>query len=59
WRCGNCLGRPLLYASCCQTAHRHLPFYWVEQWLGGFFQPGWLSSLGIEIHLGHAGAICP
>ncbi|KDQ49348.1 hypothetical protein JAAARDRAFT_143578, partial [Jaapia argillacea MUCL 33604] len=59
WHCGDCLSRPLLCASCCRAAHQHLPFHRVEQWLGGLFQPGWLSSLGIKIHLGHGGAICP
>ncbi|KDQ52855.1 hypothetical protein JAAARDRAFT_138003, partial [Jaapia argillacea MUCL 33604] len=53
WRCCDCLGRPLLCSSCCRGSHRHLPFHWVEQWVEEFFQPGWLSSLGIEIHLGH------
>ncbi|KDQ56924.1 hypothetical protein JAAARDRAFT_131973, partial [Jaapia argillacea MUCL 33604] len=59
WRCTNCLGCPLLCASCCRTTHRRLPYHRVEEWKGDSFEPGWLSSVGIEIHLGHLGEICP
>ncbi|KDQ49013.1 hypothetical protein JAAARDRAFT_144073, partial [Jaapia argillacea MUCL 33604] len=58
-RCTDCLGSPLLCGSCCRDWHRHLPYHRVEEWKGEYFQPSWLSSLGIEIHLGHGGNICP
>ncbi|KDQ50180.1 hypothetical protein JAAARDRAFT_89180, partial [Jaapia argillacea MUCL 33604] len=57
--CTDCFAQPLLCSKCCQNRHRHLPYHCVERWMGEFFQPAWLSSLGVEIHLGHQGDICP
>ncbi|KDQ52095.1 hypothetical protein JAAARDRAFT_139298, partial [Jaapia argillacea MUCL 33604] len=57
--CTDCFAWPLLCSKCCRNRHRHLPYHRVERWMGEFFQPGWLSSLGVEIRLGHRGDICP
>ncbi|KDQ52098.1 hypothetical protein JAAARDRAFT_90614, partial [Jaapia argillacea MUCL 33604] len=55
WHCTDCFAQPLLCSKCCWNRHQHLPYHCVECWMGEFFQPAWLSSLSVEIHLGHRG----
>ncbi|KAG1775259.1 hypothetical protein EV702DRAFT_1047112 [Suillus placidus] len=36
-----------------------MPFHWISQWTGGFFEDTSLTKIGLEIHLGHQGKPCP
>ncbi|KAG1844237.1 hypothetical protein F4604DRAFT_1937648 [Suillus subluteus] len=36
-----------------------MPFHWISQWTGGFFEDISLTKIGLEIHLGHQGKPCP
>ena len=59
WNCLDCLGGAYQCSSCCLDRHKWLPFHRVEHWTSSHFQPAWLSQVGIEIHLGHNGNLCP
>src|SRR5882757_4269771 len=59
WRCNECFGRPSYCSSCCKQTHARHPFHRVESWTGSFFQPSWLRHVGVCIHLGHGGGLCP
>ncbi|KIK76887.1 hypothetical protein PAXRUDRAFT_168533, partial [Paxillus rubicundulus Ve08.2h10] len=70
WKCSHCLGdgtykcpdcfrRPLFCTSCCRENHRTHPFHWVEQWTGTHFQESSLRLVGLILHLGHDGGVCP
>ncbi|KAG1721902.1 uncharacterized protein EDB91DRAFT_1256307 [Suillus paluster] len=58
-KCHNCLAEPMFCTKCCQTQHAQLPFHWISQWNGDFFERTALTKLGMEIHLGHGGRSCP
>ncbi|KAG1814166.1 hypothetical protein DFJ58DRAFT_740006 [Suillus subalutaceus] len=36
-----------------------MPFHWISQWTGGFFEDTSLTKIGLEIHLGCQGKPCP
>ncbi|KAG1786115.1 hypothetical protein EV424DRAFT_1340507, partial [Suillus variegatus] len=58
-KCHDCLAEPIFCTRCCQTQHSLLPFHWISQWNGDFFEETTLTKLGVEIHLGHRGQPCP
>ena len=47
YRCSDCFGWPMFCTACCQNEHQRLPFHWIEQWTGSFFEE---SSLTLVIH---------
>ncbi|KAG1866108.1 hypothetical protein F4604DRAFT_1585594 [Suillus subluteus] len=59
YRCHGCMGEPLFCTHCCRTVHSCMPFHWISQWTGGFFEDTSLTKIGLEIHLGHQGKPCP
>ncbi|KAH9170154.1 hypothetical protein EDB89DRAFT_1908022 [Lactarius sanguifluus] len=36
-----------------------LPFHRVQKWTGKYFIPSWLREVGVSLHLGHSGDLCP
>ncbi|KAF8259198.1 hypothetical protein EI94DRAFT_1616974 [Lactarius quietus] len=59
WRCTDCFPAPVLCSQCCQDSHKRLPFHRVQKWTGEYFMPSWLQEVGISLHLGHSGDLCP
>ena len=59
WRCKTCSGGRLLCSECCRNAHMFLPFHRVELWNGRYFEVGALWQIGLKLHLGHEGLVCP
>ena len=59
WRCKTCSGGRLLCSRCCRNAHTFLPFHRVELWNGRYFEVGALWQIGLKLHLGHEGMLCP
>ena len=59
WRCVDCIGSPPRCASCCRDEHTRDPFHRVEVWSGTHYTRGSLRHLGVAIHVGHAGELCP
>ena len=59
FRCNDCFQSPLVCAQCIKDEHACMPFHWVQQWNGRFFQKMELSELGLELNLGHGGRLCP
>ncbi|KAG1859455.1 hypothetical protein C8R48DRAFT_605670, partial [Suillus tomentosus] len=59
YKCHGCFGEPLYCTSYCGTQHQRLPFHWVSQWTGSFFEESCLVKTGIVIWLGHNGKPCP
>ncbi|KAF5325617.1 hypothetical protein D9611_000333 [Ephemerocybe angulata] len=59
FRCLECIGPSYLCTACCESAHHSHPFHRIERWRGSSFEPSWLWSTGVVIHLGHNGAACP
>ena len=58
-RCQEC-SQPAPY---CRThilsAHRHLPYHWIEEWNSNYFERRDLGDIGLVLHLGHRGLSCP
>ncbi|KAH9031510.1 hypothetical protein EDB85DRAFT_1865757, partial [Lactarius pseudohatsudake] len=59
WRCSDCFPALVLCKVCCQKSHRQLPFHRVQKWTGKYFMPSWLREVGVSLHLGHSGDLCP
>ncbi|KAF8260218.1 hypothetical protein EI94DRAFT_1458219, partial [Lactarius quietus] len=59
WRCSDCFPAPVLCRECCQDSHQRLPFHRVQKWTGKYFMPSWLWEIGVNLHLGHSGDVCP
>lgn len=59
WRCSDCFPAPVLCEACCRTSHQRLPFHRVQKWTGEYFMPSWLREVGVCLHLGHSGGLCP
>ncbi|KIK75499.1 hypothetical protein PAXRUDRAFT_172681, partial [Paxillus rubicundulus Ve08.2h10] len=38
YRCLDCFSQPLFCMQCCQQQHYMLPFHWIKQWTGTFFE---------------------
>ncbi|KAG2068917.1 hypothetical protein BDR04DRAFT_1023164 [Suillus decipiens] len=53
------MGEPLFCTHCYRMVHGCMPFHWISQWTGGFFEDTSLTKIGVEIHLGHQGKPCP
>lgn len=59
WRCLDCFADDCRCRTCFSGAHKMLPFHRVQRWTGTHFTNDWLSRIGVQIHLGHAGEPCP
>ncbi|KAI9445919.1 hypothetical protein H4582DRAFT_1786494, partial [Lactarius indigo] len=59
WRCSDCFPALVLCKGCCRKSHRQLPFHRVQKWTGKYFMPSWLWEVGVSLHLGHSGDLCP
>lgn len=59
FRCLDCLYSPLLCLGCCREIHQSHPFHRIEVWKDNHFAPAWLWQLGVQVHLGHGGNVCP
>lgn len=59
YRCGDCAAPPMLCAQCLVTSHASEPFHWAEKWNGSFFEQIDMSTIGLEVCLGHDGLRCP
>ncbi|KAH9015214.1 hypothetical protein EDB84DRAFT_1567796 [Lactarius hengduanensis] len=59
WRCSDCFPALVLCKGCCRNSHRQLPFHRVQKWTGKYFIPSWLREVGVSLHLGHSGDLCP
>ncbi|KAF8235162.1 hypothetical protein L208DRAFT_1183323, partial [Tricholoma matsutake] len=59
WQCCDCWGCPLQCTVCCQEAHQSNPFHQLDDWTGGYFEPVWLSQVGVLLHIGHEVHPCP
>ncbi len=59
WRCTDCFPALVLCKECCRKSHNRLPFHRVQKWTGKYFMPSWLREVGIRLHLGHSGDLCP
>jgi hypothetical protein len=59
YRCQDCFPCAFICRSCCLKNHRNQPFHKIEKWNGKCFIPADLLSLGLVLHLGHQGNICP
>ncbi|KAF8259615.1 hypothetical protein EI94DRAFT_1468206, partial [Lactarius quietus] len=59
WRCSDCFPAPILCRECCRDSHQRLPFHRVQKWTGKYFMPSWLREIGVNLHLGHSGDVCP
>ncbi|KAH9020129.1 hypothetical protein EDB85DRAFT_1872687, partial [Lactarius pseudohatsudake] len=59
WRCSDCFPALVLCKACCRKSHRQLPFHRVQKWTGKYFMPSWLREVGVSLHLGHSGDLCP
>lgn len=56
YRCVECFDSPAWCSSCVVTAHRNLPFHWVDWWNGHHFERRDLGTdpdLDFIINLGH------
>ncbi|KAH8111697.1 hypothetical protein DFH11DRAFT_1512691 [Phellopilus nigrolimitatus] len=58
WRCLDCFGTPFSCHSCLIESHELLPLHRIEKWTGTFWEKSSLRSLGLKVHLGHAGKPC-
>ena len=59
FRYNDCFQSPLVFAECVMDQHACMPFHWIQQWNGRFFEKLDLSTLGLELNLGHDGRLCP
>lgn len=59
FRCQDCDSNKLACASCLVRDHQHSWFHWGEKWTGTYFEKVDMSTLGLEVQLGHAGERCP
>ncbi|KAH9172099.1 hypothetical protein EDB89DRAFT_1851509 [Lactarius sanguifluus] len=59
WRCTDCFPTLVLCKECCQKSHQQLPFHRVQRWTGKYFVSPWMWEVGISLHLGHSGDLCP
>lgn len=59
WRCSDCFPGHVLCKKCCRKSHQRLPFHRVQRWTGKCFMPSWLRNVGVSLHLGHSGDLCP
>ena len=59
FRCQDCDTKEVSCADCVVKAHRHNWFHWAEKWTGKCFERIDISTLGLQIPLGHAGDRCP
>ncbi|KAI0652689.1 hypothetical protein C8Q79DRAFT_997656 [Trametes meyenii] len=57
--CRECRAKEALCTICVVTAHRNLPYHWIEWWNGTFFTRRDLADFGFVVHLGHHGDPCP
>lgn len=57
--CEDCFRWPVWCSKCIVDTHLAIPFHDICKWEGGCFQHWSLISLGMEVHLGHSGQICP
>ncbi|KAH8102763.1 hypothetical protein DFH11DRAFT_1735402 [Phellopilus nigrolimitatus] len=58
WRCLDCFGAPSSCEQCLVDSHNHSPLHRIEKWTGAFWEKSSLRSLGLKVHLGHAGEPC-
>ncbi|KAJ7236645.1 hypothetical protein C8J57DRAFT_1194304 [Mycena rebaudengoi] len=58
-RCVDCHDAPPTCDRCFISAHKNIPFHWVEVWNGQFFVRNDIHKLGTVITLGHSGDPCP
>lgn len=59
YRCRDCYGSPLYCDKCLRSLHARNPCHRIEVWTGTFFQQTSLRKIGLCLHLGHYGNICP
>ncbi|KAH9035448.1 hypothetical protein EDB83DRAFT_2228949 [Lactarius deliciosus] len=59
WRCTECFPTLVLCRECCRKSHQWLPFHRVQRWTGTYFTSSWMWEVGISLHLGHSGNLCP
>ncbi|KAI6147798.1 hypothetical protein BKA82DRAFT_3962039, partial [Pisolithus tinctorius] len=59
YRCPDCLHQPLFCTECCWKSHESLPFHRIQQWTGDFYEESAFHMTGIQLHLGHGGALYP
>ena len=59
WRCSDCFPALVLCKECCRKSHQRLPFHRVQKWMGKYFMRSSLQEVGVSLHLGHSGDLCP
>ncbi|KAF8269149.1 hypothetical protein EI94DRAFT_1575097 [Lactarius quietus] len=59
WRCSDYFPAPVLCQECFRDSYQRLPFHQVQKWKGKYFMPSWLRDIGVNLHLGHSGDVCP
>ncbi|KAF6746113.1 hypothetical protein DFP72DRAFT_992875 [Ephemerocybe angulata] len=59
YRCDDCIGRTFLCAQCCKSEHAEHQLHRIQRWTGEHYEPAWLWSVGVVVHLGHYGEPCP
>lgn len=57
--CKDCFSLSLHCKSCIISAHKHLPFHWVQEWSGTYFHCTSLSNLVLVLLLRHHVEPCP
>ncbi|KAI5116865.1 hypothetical protein M0805_001747 [Coniferiporia weirii] len=57
--CTECFGALSSCLTCLLSSHKHLPLHRIEKWTRSFWGKTSLQSLGLKIHMGHAGNLCP
>ncbi|KAN0094398.1 hypothetical protein V8E55_002685 [Tylopilus felleus] len=59
YTCSDCFSWPMFCTACCQNEHQRLPFHWIEQWTGSFFEESSLTlQISYKLYLGHNGHPC-
>ncbi|KAI1790343.1 hypothetical protein LXA43DRAFT_1095489 [Ganoderma leucocontextum] len=59
WRCLTCNARPTFCQNCCRDTHLSHPLHRIEFWGGEYYRTAWLRQVGIQVHCGHGGSVCP
>lgn len=59
YRCVDCGRLDVFCKDCLIAQHASCPFHWAEEWTGLYFKRVDMSELGLILHLGHRGKVCP
>lgn len=59
YRCRECFISLALCSACIVERHKHQPLHHIQAWTGTHFETHALCDLGLVLHLGHDGKLCP